>query len=218
MKHFILIACLSAVLMSCGENETKDDTVVTTGDTSSTSSKTEGAQDTPVDSATMMKNWQAYATPTDMHKMMASWNGTWNGKVLQWHKAGMEPVTSNATSVNKMVMGGRYQLGNFSGQMMGMPFEGMSIMAYDNARKVFISTWIDNMGTGLMTMEGNWDDATRTMTMSGKMVDPGRGDGREISARQIYRIVDDRNHVMEMYGPGDDGKEFKWMEITFTKR
>jgi hypothetical protein len=36
-----------------------------------------------------------------------------------------------------------------------MPFEGISTLGYDNAKKTFFSTWIDNMGTGMMVMEGN---------------------------------------------------------------
>lgn len=27
-----------------------------------------------------------------------------------------------------------------------MPFEGISTLGYDNAKKTFFSTWIDNMG------------------------------------------------------------------------
>ncbi|MBK9333372.1 MAG: DUF1579 family protein [Ignavibacteria bacterium] len=30
-------------------------------------------------------------------------------------------------------MGGRYQQGKHTGDMMGMPFEGMSLLGYDNA-------------------------------------------------------------------------------------
>lgn len=221
MKHFIITACfVSAAVIGCTSNEKKadDTTVKTSSDTASTTSKMSEDALAPLPDSVMMKNWQAYATPGEMQKWMASSNGTWNGKVLLWHKSGMAPDSSNSTSVNKMIMGGRYQVSNFTGNMMGMPFEGMSIMAYDNAKKVYISTWIDNMGTGISTMEGNWDAATKTMTMTGKMVNAGRGDGSEVVARQVFRVIDDTHHVMEMYGPGDDGKEFKWMEINFTKK
>ena len=152
-------------------------------------------------------------TPGDVHKMMASWNGTWEGDVSMWMTPGAPEQKSKSTAVNKMVMGGRYQVANHSGNMMGMPFEGMSTVAYDNAKKVFISTWIDNMGTGLMTLQGPWDDATKTVTLKGKVVEPGSGDGREVDVREIFKIVDNDHQVMEMFGTGPDGKEFKWMEI-----
>ena len=93
----------------------------------------------------------------------------------------------------------------------------MSTTAYDNAKKVFISTWIDNMGTGIMKMEGPWDEASKTMTLSGKMMDPSTG--RECNMRETFKIVDDNTQIMEMYGPDPKtGKEFKTMTIKLTKK
>ena len=36
--------------------------------------------------------------------------------------------------------------------------------------------------------------------------------------RQTFKIVDDNNQVMEMYGAGPDGKEMKMMEIKYTRK
>ncbi len=36
---------------------------------------------------------------------------------------------------------------------MGMPFEGMGIDGYDNLAKQYVSTWVDNMGTGIMNID-----------------------------------------------------------------
>lgn len=33
----------------------------------------------------------------------------------------------------------------------------MGIMGYDNAKKKFVSTWIDNLGTGIINMPGEWN-------------------------------------------------------------
>jgi len=223
MKQFILTACIiSAVLISCTSNEKKgDDTTVTTSsDTSSTASTTSNMDETPaapVDSATMMKNWQAYSTPSAPHAMMAKWNGTWKGKTIMWHAPGAPGDSSTATAVNKMIYGGRYQQSTHLGDMMGMKFEGQSIMGYDNVKKVFQSTWMDNMGTGIMMMEGPWDEATKTLTMTGKMIDPSSGTPKEITMRNVMKIIDDNNHLFEMYCNGPDGKEFKTMEIKLVR-
>jgi len=119
--------------------------------------------------------------------------------------------------VNKMVMDGRYQVSEAKGNMMGMPFHGMSTTGYDNHKKVFMSTWIDNMGTGVMKMEGPWDEATKSLTLTGKMIDPSTG--RECEFKEVYKIIDDNNQVMEMYGPDPrTGKQFKNMEIKLTRK
>ncbi|RYG32008.1 MAG: DUF1579 domain-containing protein, partial [Chitinophagaceae bacterium] len=97
--------------------------------------------------------------------------------------------------------------------MMGMPFEGHSTLGYDNAKKTFVNTWIDNAGTGIMYLEGPYDAATKTITLTGKCVDPVAGTGKEMNVRQVIKEIDPKHHVMEMYGPGPDGKEFKMMEV-----
>lgn len=224
MKHlFISVCILSTSLVACTSNEKKsDDTIVATDTSVRTSSDTGSVSDAtstsaPVDSATMMKNWQAYATPGKPHEMMAKWNGTWKGKILMWMAPGAPPDSSTAIAVNKMIYGGRYQQSSHSGNMMGMKFEGQSILGYDNSKKIFQSTWMDNMGTGIMMMEGPWDEATKTLTMTGKMVDPSQANGKEITMRHVMRVVDDNHHVFEMYCNGPDGKEYKTMELSMAR-
>lgn len=215
MKPKTLLFCSAALLFLACNSETKTgESEVPMADSTSSKEQTYTAPD----SATMMKNWQEYMTPGDVHKMMASWDGTWNGEITMWHAPGAPPELSKGTSTNKMIMGGRYQVSNYSANMMDMPFEGMSTLAYDNAKKTFISTWIDNMGTGIMTLEGNWDDAHKSMTLKGKLVDPVAGTGKEMDIREVLKVVDDNNQVMEMYSAGPDGKEFKSMEIKYTRK
>src|SRR3712207_5514564 len=100
--------------------------------------------------------------------------------------------------------------------MMGKALEGRSLVGYDNAKKVFTSTWVDNMGTGMMVMEGTWDKATNTINFTGKQVDPMTG--QDLQVRETFRMVNDNMQVMEMFAtmPGDGG-EMKMMEVTFTR-
>jgi len=220
MKKIFTAAVILLFVYGCNDSKTNtDETVVTTD--SSTTTTTPAVTEAPaaiVDSATMMKNWMAYMTPGDVHKMMASWDGTWDCKVTMWHADGALPELSKGTASNKMVMGGRYHVGSFTGNMMGQPFEGISTLAYDNNKKVFISTWIDNMGTGMMKLEGPWDEASKSITLSGTCVDPSSGTGKEMAVRETMRIIDDKTQIMEMFGPGNDGKEFKMMEIKYTRK
>lgn len=162
-----------------------------------------------------MKKWQAFMTPSDVHKMLAKSDGQWDEEVTMWMAPGAPAEKSKASCENKMIMNGLYQQSNHKGNMMGMPFEGMSILGFDNARKVFVSSWIDNMGSGIMNMEGTWDAATQTVNFKGTGTDPMTGNSMPV--RETFKIVDDNTQVMEMYVPGPDGKEFKTMEIKFTR-
>jgi hypothetical protein len=161
-----------------------------------------------------MKAWTDYMTPGEVHKMIAKWDGKWKEDVTFWMQPGAPPTKSSATVVNKMVMGGRYQQSTHTGTMMGQPFEGQGTLAWDNARKMLISTWIDNMGTGVMYMEGTWDNASKSATLKGKSIDPTTG--KEMDIKQTFTVVDDNTQKMEMF-MNQDGKEFKNMEIMLTR-
>lgn len=214
-KTAFLVLASSLLLFSC--NNSSDDKSKSPADSTKTTAGNDEKKDAPpMDSATMMKNWQAYMTPSDMHKMMASWDGTWNSEITLWEKPGAPPQKSAGTTENKMVLGGRYQESINKSTMMGMPFEGHGTLGYDNTRKTFESTWIDNMGTGVMKMSGPWDAATKSITLTGKMMDPMSG--KETDDKETFTVVDDNTQIMDMWGKGPDGKEFKMMEIKFTRK
>ena len=161
-----------------------------------------------------MAAWMAYMTPGDIHKMLEMANGEWKEELTFWMEPGGQPTKSEATCVNTMIMGGRYQESIHKGDMMGMPFEGKGICGYDNAKKVLQSVWIDNMGTGTTFLEGSFDPKTKTATLTGTMVDPSTGKSEKV--RQVMKFIDDKTQYLEMYIT-KNGKEFKNMEIKLTK-
>ncbi len=216
---FLAFACMALISACNNENKTSgSEDKKDSAELNATGNKSARKHAAP-DSATMMKNWEAYMTPGKPHEMMASWNGTWSGEVKMWQEPGTEPQSSQTKAVNKMIMGGRYQASTHTGNMMGMPFEGESLLGYDNSKKEFISTWVDNMGTGIMVLTGPWDEASKTMTLKGRVVDAAAGNGEECDVREVYKVIDDNTHLMEMYGPDPKtGKEFKMMELRLTRK
>jgi hypothetical protein len=67
-----------------------------------------------------------------------------------------------------------------------------------------------------MVLKGPWDAATKTMTLKGKMVDPGTKG--EIAVKETFKVIDDNTHEMEMFITMPDGSEFKNMKIVFTRK
>jgi hypothetical protein len=162
-----------------------------------------------------MKAMMAYATPGDIHKMLAKSTGNWTATVTMWMQPGAQPVSSSAACTSEMILGGRYLQSKNSGNFMGQPFEGIGLTGYDNAKKMFVSSWVDNMGTGIMTMNGTWDEAGKSINYTGSMVDPMSG--KDIPVREVWKFSDDNTQVMEMYSI-TGGKEFKNMEIKYTRK
>lgn len=213
MKNLLSILVAAFLLTACEKGKT---TAATSADKAdSTAAKSEWK---PVDSATAMKAWMEYSTPGEMHKMLAKSDGIWTGETTMWMESGGKPMMSKSETTNKMMYDGRYQISNHKGNFMGMPFEGMSIVGYDNSKKKFISTWIDNMGTGIMHGEGEWNPSTKSVEFKGKMTDPSRP-GKDCDFREVFTFVDDNTQKLEMYGPDSKtGKEYKTMEIKYTRK
>ncbi len=153
-------------------------------------------------------------TPGDYHIMIGQWAGDWTGTGTLWRMADTAAVFSKVKAINKMEMGGRYLISNQTGTIQDSAFDGMSILGYDNAKKLFVSTWIDNFGTGVAKLEGTWNEKKNQLELKGKMVDPSLG--KEVNAKENIRVIDNNNQFMELF-EYPDGKEFKIMEVKFTR-
>jgi len=214
-KLFLAVSVMALCFASC-KNETKepmesDNSIAI----DSVATEEPVTTEAPMDSVAMQKAWEAYMTPGDAHKMMAAEEGKWNNEMTFWMGAGGEPTKATTTAEIKMIMGGRYQEATYKGDMMGMPFEGRSTIGFDNSTKEVVSTWIDNMGTGMLVTRGEYDEATKTITSAGRMVDPITGKERKV--REIYTIVDDNTRKMEMFETLEGGNEYKSMEIVMKR-
>lgn len=216
MKKIALTLCAAAFLFAC-KNDSKE---AKPGDSSVVETPKADAKSeawVPVDSATAMKTMMEYATPGKEQAAIAKTDGAWSAETTMWMAPDAPPMTSKGDVQNKMIMGGRYQQMTFKGNMMGQPFEGQSVTGYDNARKVWTSSWIDNMSTGIMNMDGSWDEATKTFTYNTKMLCPANGKWCDI--KETIKLIDDKNMLMEMWGPDmKTGKSYKNMEIKMVKK
>lgn len=208
--NYIYLGLLVLCLASCKkETVVVDETVVKTDTIQS-------IPETTPDSATVAKAWTDYATPSKAHEMLAKDTGTWDAEMTFWMPENPEPQKATSVATYKMILNGKYQEGVFKGDMWGMPFEGRGTTAYDNASKQFITTWIDNMGTGMLVSRGQYDETSKTITFSGVMVDPVTG--KEKKVKEIITYIDDNTQKMEMFDIDANGKEFKNMEINSKRR
>ncbi|MEO7306065.1 MAG: DUF1579 domain-containing protein [Ferruginibacter sp.] len=215
-KNTLPLLLAMIFLFSCNNNGEKTEASKTDSATATTEVKKETTMATMPDTAAIKKAWKVYMTPGDMHKWMAKTNGTWEAEVSQWMDPKAPPTKAKATNVQSSALGGRYVVGKFTSTMMGMPFEGMSTMGYDNAKKMFTSTWMDNMGTGIVHMSGSYDETTKTLNLKGHQTDFLTGNDSDI--REEMTMIDNDSYSMTMYGTGMDGKEAKFMEGVFKRK
>jgi hypothetical protein len=173
-------------------------------------------QMTPEQKAMMDKMTKA-ATPGPQHAMLARMAGDWTCTV----KYQMDPAQpwqeSQSAATIVALMDGRYVQETDTGLMNGMPFSGIGVTGFDNVNGKYVSTWIDNMGTGIMTSVGTADASGKVITWTGTMSDPMTG--KASTSRMVTTTIDNDHHTFEMFAvPHGAKKEVKMMTIDYVRK
>jgi Protein of unknown function (DUF1579) len=185
--------------------------------------KTNAATSSPqMSDAEMMAKMMELSKLNENHKLLAQLAGTWTYNVKMWMAPDAPPMESKGSAVRKPIMDGRYFVANFTGEMKmpdedgkmkNVEFKGMSIEGYDNVQKKFVSTWCDNMGTGIMMSTGTYDISTKTFTYNSEVE---MMPGMKTKVREVIKVVDADHHNFEWY-EDRGGQEVKTMEINYTR-
>ena len=160
--------------------------------------------------------WMKYMAPGEQHQKMAAQAGDWSVATKVWMAGpGTPPTESTATAKFRMILGGRFQVMDYTGDMMGMPFEGMAISGYDNATKEYCSIWVDSMGTGMYHSRGKADEKGVVHT-SGKMTEPS---GNQMDVREVVTHKDkDTMHFAMFSKDPKTGQESQFLDLTYTRK
>ena len=174
--------------------------------------------------AEMMKQMMELAKLNENHKLLKDSVGTWSYTVKMWMNGdpSSKPEESRGIAKRTAIMDGRFvvmdvagrmQMPGADGKMKSMTFKGHGLEGYDNVKKKFVGTWMDNMGTGIMMSEGNYDPATKTFTYNSEM-EPIPG--MKTAVREVLKMTD-KNHMTFEWYENRGGQEVKTMEINYTR-
>jgi Protein of unknown function (DUF1579) len=186
-------------------------------------------QPTAADMQKMMQQMVEMSKLNENHKLLSSLDGSWDYTIKFWMNPdpNAPPQESTGTATRKTIMDGRYvmmdvdgkmQMPGEGGQMKDVEFKGMGMEGYDNVKKKFVASWIDNMGTGIEFSEGTYDPASKTFIYTAEM-EPVPG--MKTKVREVIKLVDNSHMTLEWYetpGGKAKGKEKKTMEINYTKK
>jgi hypothetical protein len=98
----------------------------------------------------------------------------------------------------------------------GMPFTGMGLTGFNNLTGEYQSVWLDNMGTGMMISNGQFDAETNAISEAGSFSCPISGQ-KNMPFRSVWKVVDNDHYIYEMYTTDEAGAEFRMMEITYER-
>lgn len=153
--------------------------------------------------------------PGPEHAVFKMDEGTWDAVVEMAPAPGAPVQKSKGVEVNTVGCGGLCLISDFKGDMMGMPFHGHGVSAWDPSKKKYIGSWTDSMSSGLGVGESTYDPAKKMAT--GTMEGPD-ATGKVTKSRSTVEYTTPTARVMRMYAPGPDGKEMEMFKITLTKR
>lgn len=166
----------------------------------------------------MVEAWVKAATPGAEQARLAKLAGTWDLVVKSWWAPGGPPMEAKGVMTGSMILGGRFYEAKVLGDVdPSHPerFGGVWTMAFDNVTRKWQSTWIDTLSTGISRAEASVGDG-KTVNWTGVASNPMTG--KEKTLREVHTFTNDNQWTSETFENGPDGKEYKSMEIVFTRR
>jgi hypothetical protein len=160
----------------------------------------------------------AAATPGEEHGLLMKEVGDWTSETTMWMTPDSEAVESTGTATVKPILDGRFTQVEWKGEIPGMgPYNGIGTYGFDNVKKKYVSTWMDNMATGMMVGEGELTEDGKKLTWEYKGQCPIQK--KEIVMREVETITSPTTKTLEFFGPDPKtGKDYKHMEIKLTKK
>ncbi len=174
------------------------------------------AQEMSAQDKQMMEMMMKYGTPGKNHELLKKFVGNWDVEIKSWQKPGEQPMTSKGSMKADLLFGGRYVKCDFEGMMMGQMFTGLEIVGYDLFQNKYVTFWIDSMSTAFLQTSGTLDASGMVLTETGSTPNPMTGGMEKL--KNVTTFMPDGKIKFEMIMFMPDGKEFKSMEILYTKK
>ena len=183
-------------------------------------SEEKAAAPSAADKEQMAKMMMEMGKPGPEHERLKAYVGDWDADVSFNCPLDNSVQKSKGVMHIKPILGDRYVQMSYEGEMAGpdgktmMPFKGMGVSGFDKGKKKYTNVWLDEMSTGIMHTEGNYDG--KVLTCDGTVIEPMSGQPTKV--REVITEIDDTHHKYELSMSGPDGKMMKIIEIMYTKK
>jgi hypothetical protein len=152
-------------------------------------------------------------------KVLAMQEGEWDADI-----SATVPLPDGKVNIQKSkgvesnrMLGGKWLLSDFKGDLFGMKFEGHGQTGFDTKKGKYIGTWVDSMTRIITMLEGSYDEKAKTLIMYADTENPEND--RPLKMRLETQFKEDGSRVMRQFFQMEGQKDFVQMvEFNYTKR
>jgi hypothetical protein len=164
-----------------------------------------------------MQAWMKIASPSEHHHVLDFLVGKWNYSARSWITPDAPPREFKGTTEHRWILGNRFLLQEHKGEGDDhRSFEGVGITGYDNLKGEYPSVWVDNTKTGMMISTATYDPVSKTFSEKGTFTDTITGQ-KDKTFRGYCKVINNDYYTYDFYVLGLDGKEFKFVELHYTR-
>jgi len=154
--------------------------------------------------------WAVYMTPSEVHTLLSEYTGSFIMEITMSMGVGKEPSIVTVNSEHTMLLGDRFLEMKQKGSMMGMDYQSIMTLGFNNTDKKMNLTTITNMGTGTLSLFGAWDPKMKTAKLYGTLTNPVSKS--TINVKQIVTFVDKDTILIESFDQEGDKPEKKTVQ------
>ncbi len=161
-----------------------------------------------------MAQMMVMGSPNEHHEHLKMLVGDWTYSAKFWMPGSDEAMETKGTMKAHALLGGRFVEAKWYGEFQGAPFEGIGVDGYDNMKKQYTSTWMDNFGTQTYHYTGKCENGGKVRTTTGTNLDPMMGEMATDEGKVTFN--DDGTVLLESWRVMGSDK-MKTMEIVLTR-
>lgn len=154
--------------------------------------------------------WHEYMTPSSIHTLFAQYTGSFKMEITMSMGEGKSPSVITVNSEHIMLLGGRFLEMKQQGNMMGMDYQSIMTLGYNNTDKKMALTTITNMGTGTLSLFGEWNEKSKSATLFGQLTNPVTKNS--INIKQVVTFIDNDTILIESHDREEDKSEKKTVQ------
>lgn len=152
---------------------------------------------------------------TPQHSALRDMEGVYSLKSRLWLSPNDDPIVTHLAAKRSISLNGYVLDLTVNGRSeSAYEFEGRGFTGFDTSTSQHWYVWMDTTSTGIATLHGTLsEDGSGTLYGSVTGRRPGISTPLRIEVRR-----DGSSEIHDYFSPGDDGKEWQWLELTYQKK